>query len=232
MSWTNLGEKLLKALLGGGDVLAKEKIIIQKLKTCQDEKEITAICKGLELIGSIYSFPTLMARLKDNNPLFIERAFQNAFDEIAFRYLGDKSLPHDYFSPRFWEPTWTGSNTAFLSLMLVLEKLNKDIVIERLATAFIKELKLDISPYQTYGELKVCAADWDIEKDVVALLEGTQTDMLLQSVLENNDIELNSEMEEFIANQKNDFLLTRVKLFENFEGNHYVLGKTTCLNRP
>lgn len=64
------------------------------------------------------------------------------------------------------------------------------------------------------------------------MLEGTQTDMLLQSVLENNDIELNSEMEEFIANQKNDFLLTRVKLFENFEGNHYVLGKTTCLNRP
>jgi len=56
--------------------------------------------------------------------------------------------------------------------------------------------------------------------------------MLLQSVLENNDIELNSEMEEFIANQKNDFLLTRVKLFENFEGNHYVLGKTTSLNRP
>jgi len=102
----------------------------------------------------------------------------------------------------------------------------------RLATAFIKELKIDISPYQTYSELKLCAADWDIEKDVVALLEGTQTDMLLQSVLENNDIELNSEMEEFIANQKNDFLLTRVKLFENFEGNHYVLGKTTCLNRP
>lgn len=235
MRWTKLGERLFKALFGGGDVLAKEKIIIKRLKTCQDEKEIIAFCKGLELLGTIYSFPTLMALLKNKQSGVIKRALQNAFDSIAFKYLSDKSLPHDYFSMCFWEPTWTGSNTEFLSLMLVLENANKDSVngenMERLATAFIEELKLDISPYQTYSELKLCAADWDIEKDVASLIEGTQTDMLLQSVLEDNNIGLNSDIEELIADQKNDYLLTRVKLFENFDTNHYVLGKTACLNR-
>jgi len=235
MRWTKLGERFFKALFGGGDVLAKEKIIIQKLKTCQNEKEIIAFCKGLELLGTTYSFPTLMALLKDEPPHMIERALQNAFNSIAFRYLSDKSLPHDYFSPRFWEPTWTGSKTEFLSLMQVLENVNKDSLneedLERLATAFIKELNLDISPYQTYSELKLCAADWDIGKDVAALIEGTQTDMLIQSVLEDSNIGLNSEMEELIVNQKNDYLLTRVRLFENFDANHYILGKTTCLNR-
>ena len=236
MRWTKLVEKLFKVLFGGGDVLAKEKIIIKRLKTCQDEKEIIALCKGLELLGTIYSFPTLMALLKDEPPRMIERALQNGFDSIAYKYLSDKSLPHDYFSPRFWEPTWTGSNTAFLSLMLMLESVNKDTLkeedMERLATAFIKELKLDISPYQTYSELKLCAADWDIEKDVNAVLEETQTDMLLLSITQDNNIALDPEMDDFLADQKNDYLLTRVKLFENFEANHYMLGKIACLNRP
>jgi len=236
MRWTKLGERLFKALFGGGDVLAKEKIIIKRLKTCRNEKEIIAFCKGLELLGTIYSFPTLMALLKDEPPRMIERALQNAFDSIAYKYLGDKGLPHDYFGPRFWEPTWAGSNTAFLSLMLMLENVNKDTLkeedMERLATAFIKELKLDISPYQTYSELKLCAADWDIEKDVTAVLEGTQTDMLLLSITQDNNIDIDPEMDDFIADQKNDYLLTRVKLFGNFEANHYMLGKIACLNRP
>lgn len=234
MGWTKAGERLFKALFGGGDVLAKEKVIIEKLKTCQDEKEIELICRGLGLIGSLYSLPTLLALLKDQRSPEVVRDLQNAFDDIAYKYLSDKGLPHDYFSVRFWEPTWTGSNSTFLTLMQVLENINTDLSeaeLERLATAFIDELKLDISPYQTYRELRLCATEWDIEKDVIALLESTQTEMLLQPVLENNNIGLNSEMEEFIANQKNDYLLTRVKLFENFELNHYVLGKITCLNR-
>jgi hypothetical protein len=235
MKWTKLGEKLFKALFGGGDMLTKEKIIIKKLKICQNEKEFIAICKGLELIGTIYSFPTLMALLADKPPRVIEHALQTTFDGIAFRYLSDESLPRNYFNSVFWESTWTGSKTEFLSLMMVLENLNQDTVneyeMERLAMAFIKELKLDISPYQTYGELKLCAADWDIEKDVADLIEATQTDMLLEPLLEDNNIGLSSETDELLANQKNDYLLTRVKLFENFEANHYVLRKIACLNR-
>jgi hypothetical protein len=235
MGWTKLGERLFRALFGGGDVLAKEKIIIQKLKTCRNEKEIMAICHGLELMGTIGSFPTLMALLKDEPPRMIEWALQNAFDSIAYKYLGDQSLPHDYFSPRFWEPTWTGSNTQFLSLVLMLENINKDKLkeedMERLAAVLIKELKLDIAPYQTYNELKLCAVDWDIETDVTAVLEGTQTDMLVLSVTEDNNIAIDPEMDDFITDQKNDYLLTRLKLFENFEANHYMLGKIACLNR-
>ena len=46
MRWTKAAERLFKALFGGGDVLAKEKVTIEKLKICQDEKEIVLICRG------------------------------------------------------------------------------------------------------------------------------------------------------------------------------------------
>jgi hypothetical protein len=234
MGWTKLGERIFNALFGGGDVLEKEKVIIQKLKTFRDEKEIIMICRGLELMGSIYSFPTLLAFLKDDQTSPVERALQSAFDSIAFKYLSDDNLPYDYFSPEFWEPTWTGSKMEFLSLMTIIENVNPGIDeqdMERLVAAFVKELKVDISPYQTYRELKLCATDWDMVKDMTALLEGVETDILINSILEHTNIDDSSGIEDFIADQKNDYLLTRVKLFENFKANHYVLEKTACLNR-
>jgi hypothetical protein len=235
MEWTKAGERLFKALFGGGDVLAKEKAVIAKLKTRPDGNELVMMCAGLQLIGSLYSIPTLMALLRDNRSSEPLRALQNAFDHIAYQYLTARNLPERYFSPAFWEPVWTGSNAEFLSLMQVLENGNVDLgeaELERLGDAFIRELKLNIAPYSSYRELKLCAPEWDIENDLAALLESAQTDILLQPVLDNNKIELHSEMAEFIANQKNDYLLTRVKLSANFELNHYVLGRMACLNRP
>lgn len=234
MAWTKVGERLFKALFGGGDVLAKEKIIINKLKTCQDKREVVMICSGLGLIGSIYSFPTLMALLKDDLPREVSRALQNAFDDIAYKYLGDNSLPRYYFSEDFWEPTWTGGHSEFLSMITALGNINpgmKEDDVEELAITLTKELKIDISPYQTFRELMLCTNGWDPGKDLEGLLEGAQTDLLMSSVLEGSQIETESDMEDFIADQKNDYLLTRVKFFENFEANHYLLGKIACLNR-
>jgi len=56
MGWTKIGERLFVALFGGWDVLAKEKIIISKLKVCGNKEEIVMICSVLGLIGPYTRF--------------------------------------------------------------------------------------------------------------------------------------------------------------------------------
>jgi hypothetical protein len=174
-----------------------------------------------------------MALLKDDQPREVSRALQSAFDDIAYKYLGDDSLPTDYFSEDFWEPTWPGGHSEILNMITALENINPGMTeddVEQLPGTLIRELRIDISPYQTYRELMICTNGWDPGKDLERLSEEARTDLLMSLVLEDTKIEVESELIDFTADQKNDYLLTRIKFFENFEVNHYLLGKIACLN--
>ncbi|MEO7213380.1 MAG: hypothetical protein ABIX36_11295 [Mucilaginibacter sp.] len=215
----------------------KEQFLLQILRGTNDIEEISELCEALGSKGSLFAIPTLMARMIDAE---IEEKswFLGALMMLRLRMAGwDIQMLDKLFEPEWWQTKWIGSKGRFLSFISLLSADQSNyfdsLKMEELAQAVIKEMKFDISPYNTFNELKICTPEWNLEQDLTIMLAGVEEDLLMAPIFKDKILKnLDSQVAENIINMRNDYLVTRLNLHHNFQHYHYLLKTISVLNRP
>ncbi len=213
-----------------------QKHLLQILRLTEDEQELSEICVVLMAKGSVFVIPTLMARLKDTNVKLAnlsEFALGVLQAKVADR---EKEKMKKYFDPSWWVPKWTGSQERFLSFVALVAMAKyrefNDEQLDEVGKMIMDEMIVDISPFNTINELRVCT-NWDIEKDIMGLLSTVAGDLSLMDVFDIPGITSDPETiyEDNILNMRADYLVTRLKLANNYKEHHYLLKTGLGLNR-
>lgn len=207
------------------------------LRTSDDIKLYELICITLANHGGLFNIPTLMALSKESGQKGILAL--NALSGIRRRITPDKAEEiAGFFTPEFWQPVWKGSKENFLTYIACLANVIADHpfdtdVMDSLAVKITKEIRVDLSPYETFQELRLLSPDWDIESGVKRVLQEVNEAMALSDALSITDIAKNpdSQKEENLVNMRCDYLITRLKLGANYDQLHYMLRVADTLNR-
>ncbi|SMD08416.1 hypothetical protein [Pedobacter nyackensis] len=217
-----------------------ESYLLQVLRETEDNEEIIELCGVLSKVGSMYVVPVLMARLKDADDI-THTYIQLSLERIHARIKDwDAKKKDDFFDPEWWRPKWMGTKERFISYVAFLassqdkDELFEERKMEEIAEGLIKEMDLDLSPHQSFRELKLCTPKWNLKADLAATLLEVEQELLVEPALDGANVVINedTQVERNLTYMKNDYLLTRLKLYSNFEENLYALTIMNCLNRP
>ncbi|MEO7213379.1 MAG: hypothetical protein ABIX36_11290 [Mucilaginibacter sp.] len=222
--------------LSGSELEEKESVLLQELRCAADEKEIRELCSAIAVSGSILSVPCLFA-LMQNWGDGLKPLFENIIKGIAQRAKGRGSrLPSDYYTLQHWQPQWQGSKTRFLSYVsaiadIVVKNEDNDEEVKRIGNILVKEMQVDISPYNNFQDFKICIHDWDFEEDYKLVLDRMEQERLVEEI---EDAGLRESWNTFFAdhllNLKYDYLVTRLGIADKFEYHQFVLKMAECLN--
>lgn len=215
-----------------------EKMLVQMLRCSDDSDEILEICEVLGVKGSLFVIPVLMAKLSLEQDA-IRRSYYLATLAILMSRMQDFNLgpEQDFFSPEWWKVKWVGSLERFISFIAALNVAGDDgeadgEKMEKLAELFIAELEVDLSPYQSFRELKLLSADWDLEADLKRISDLAEQELLIEQLHDESLVSKNieSQVSENVHHMRADYLVTKLGLHDNFELNHYLLGLALQLN--
>ena len=149
-----------------------ERMLVQTLRCSHDSSEILEICEVLGLKGSPFVIPVLMAKLSLEEDKLRQSYYLATLAMLMSRMRDFKLGPdQDFFSPEWWKVKWVGSLDRFISFIAVLgtaggEAEPEEEKMEKLAELFIRELEVNLSPYQSFRELKLLSSTWDMEADL------------------------------------------------------------------
>ena len=210
----------------------------QLLRTTENPEEFKTICIVLGKAGGLFSVPTLMAFVNDNN-YQQSRIAREAISNIHSRVIEkDTHEMKDFFNPKWWRPKWLASTTSFISYVACVAKIlnNTDPfdseAMEKMATILMKEMDVNLSPHHSFNELKLCTPDWEAKSDLKSILATVEEDIAMQSLLKDEEITIHpdSQYEENLKIMRCDYLLTRLKLNVDYEQFRYLLQVAGGLN--
>jgi len=217
----------------------KEKVILQILRETEDAAEVLEICEAIGPKGSLYTIPVLMAKMSlatDPNRISYYMA---TLAMIMGRMQGWERGPEaDFFNPGWWQIQWIGSKARFISFISLLagadaEGLFNDEKMEQLADLFVAEMKVDLSPYQSFKELRLLTPDWDPKADIELIRDAVNEDRLMAPIFDESLIlkDGDTQRHDNILDMRVDYLITKLGLHEDFDHYHYLLRMALVLNR-
>jgi len=233
---------MLKLLLRGYSEQhqKEEQFLHEALRHSDSDDDFKNICSVLGKAAGLFSVATLMAFAKDiNTPKAI--CAKKAIDQIQERVIErDNPEMKEYFCLSFWQPRWSGtkeqfiSYTACIAMLFQSDKLFEDNFLDNLGEKILSEFEIDISPYKTFRELRICTSGWEAKEDLVNFLAEIKQDILVQTVMLDGSITKSPEVlyEENIINTRCDYLLTRLNFDLEYSSFHYLLKSAQHLNRP
>jgi len=143
-----------------------------------------------------------------------------------------------FFTLPFWQPKWVGTNEQFISYVACIAMLfQRDSffegdLLDNTGEKILKEIEVEISPYKTFKDLRICTSGWEAREDLVEVLSEIEQDILVQTVMLDGSFKKSSEVlyEENMLNMKCDYLLTRLKFKLEYSSFHYLLKNAQKLN--
>jgi len=218
----------------------KEKFLIQILRNTQDTAEVLEICEAIGQKGSLFATPVLMAKMLTASDQMQRSYFIATMAIIMSRMQGwESGSENDFFNPKWWQIKWVASKERFISFISILagtgnESLFDDQKMEELAELFIPEMDVDLSPYQSFKELRLLTPDWDLARDITLISEAIAEDQLMVPIFDENPIlkHDNTQISDNILDMRVDYLVTKLGLYQDFGHYHYLLRMALVLNRP
>lgn len=230
--------ELRAASLSGIDLEDKEEVILQELRVKDDLGELGTLIGALSTYGTILAVPALLA-VAENNADQVGPLAQGAVFEIRDRARQRGSLlPDEYFTLEHWKPLWKGSKNGFLSYVSALANIHikdgDDVAeVNRIGEILVKEMKIGISPYDTFEAYRICAVDWDFQEDYKVILERIEQESVMAAVQEAG---IEESFSTFIVDNlmdlQYDYLLTRLRMGGNMDYHKFVMKIAECLNQP
>ncbi len=217
-----------------------EQYLLKLMQERVDLDLFKTICMLLESTGSIFSLPVLMAFAKDaqtQKGLAALRSIDGQWERVKRE---DTPEMRNFFNPSWWQPKWIGGKDKFISYVACLSNLlNKNNFFEgefmdKTAEMLMREIDVDLAPYKSFRELRLCTSEWDIKTDMYSILGAVDEDLLMGSILKDGQIEISpdSQFEENVINMRCTYLLTRLGLKDDDGQLHYLLVKAEKLNKP
>lgn len=231
-------EKLLKN--GYSEENAKEEMQLHKALRATDNLHLfKLICSALGGAGGLLGVPTLMAYAIENGPK--AEAAQTAIDAIKNRVQKDsKKELKDFFLAAYWKPIWVASKEKFISYVACLNGLlsSEDFfegeLMDELGEKLVKEMAIDLSPYQSFKEMRLCLPEVDTEEELTSVLINFSNEIMLETAIADASITINSDsqLDENIVNMQCDYLLTRLNLQVDDDQFRLMLKAASVLNQP
>ncbi|EHQ24661.1 hypothetical protein [Mucilaginibacter paludis] len=197
------------------------------------------ICTALGNGGSLFGVPTLMAFAIETGPKAV--AANKAIKAIKKRVSKDsvKELK-DFFVPDYWKTVWVAPKEKFISFVVCLNGLmgNEDLFegerLDELGEKLVKEIVIDLSPYHSFRELRLCTPEVNTEQDLEVVYYNFTNEVVLETAIAETTITINSDsqLDENIVNMQCDYLLTRLGL--DIEDDHFrmILKAASVINQP
>jgi len=215
----------------------KESIVLGALRCTADANLISACTAALSASGTIMAIPVLFALLRVPELSGFAAGFEHAIRRIEHRArLRGSLLPDAFFTPEHWRPKWQGSKTRFLSYVAVVTGerdqgwMGEDET-NRIGDILVEEMNMDIAPYNTFQEFKLCATGWDYEGDHRIVLERLDEESLL---IEAEEAGAGESIESFLLDHlldlQYDYLITRLRLTDRFDFNLFAFKMARVLN--
>ncbi len=214
-----------------------ENELLKCVQRTEDEYEFMIVCSLLTAIGSGIAIPTLMAVLKDARGEQAEMIVETLL-HIKSRMTGWKEeTMKQLFDPQWWVTKWVGSRSGLLSFVFAISQYyNKTDEFEEsmdiLGETIVKEMCVDISPFDTFHDFRICTNDWESEDDVRSLINNSKGDSFLFNSLEGTDVDIDPEShyEYTIQSMRMVYLITRLKLTGDPDELRYLLTIAMSLN--
>lgn len=217
----------------------KEKILLQILRGTQDTAEVLEICEAIGPKGSLFATPVLMAKMMTTQGDH-QSYYMATLAIIMSRMQGwERGPENDFFNPEWWKIKWVGSKERFISFISLMAGADadgyfNDEKMEQMADLFITEMNVDLSPYQSFKELKLLTPDWNPKDDILLIRNAVDEDRLMAPIFDDTPILKHGEtqLNDNILDMRIDYLITKVGLYHDFDHYHYLLRMALVLNQP
>jgi hypothetical protein len=216
-----------------------ELYLMEELRMEHDIEEFKAICNVMGTAGGLFSVPTLMAfSVEKHSPKVMPAIL--AITEIYSRINKDEisEIP-GFFNSGWWRPRWAGTRLKFISYVFCITEMVKtspahaEETIDTIGEKLIGEISINLFPYETFQELRLCTPGWDGEGDVQKILEEVSGDVLVSSITKDSSIAANGDLlyEENLLNMRCDYLMTRLNFKVDNTQFRYLLKCADVLNK-
>ncbi|MEO6520539.1 MAG: hypothetical protein ABIN91_02605 [Mucilaginibacter sp.] len=232
--------EIIRDMLAGGlrgrEQEEKEFVLVQELCGASDPGDISKLLDALGASGTILSVPAICATLKtedEDNQMLAEIAI----DLIRARAQTRGSiLPKEYYTVKHWKPKWIGNTNSFLSYVQVIADIyikagHEESEENRIGEILAQEMGIDLSPFTTFADFKICQTDWDFESDYRIVMDRMAQEEVMIQMDEAGIVEsVNSFLADSLRNLQHDYLVARLKLKGNLEYYRFVLKMAESLN--
>ena len=167
-----------------------------------------------------------MARLHPGDEE-VNSCIREAIQAIGSRLEMDGEIKEKLNDPSFWRIKWRGSPASFVTFITVLTMMNGGANSEeendQFAEILIDEMQVDISPYQTYRELRLCISGEHLFDGMEKIQEYLESELLMGIALNGTGVEESRETQfkDLYFEMMNDYLMTRLRRRIAFVGDSY-----------
>ncbi|MBD1366556.1 hypothetical protein IDJ77_22270 [Mucilaginibacter sp. ZT4R22] len=233
--------KITREMLAGGlfgrEQEEKEYMVLQELCGAENYEDLTLLLDALGASGTVLAVPALLGQRNTCNDE-TKVLTDIAIDLIKARAKTRGSiLPAEYFKTGHWKPRWNGSTNTFLSYVQVIADIyikigHDESEVNRIGAILAEEMEIDLSPYPTFADFKICQSDSDFEKDYRVVLDKMAQEQLLADAEEAGISKSDTSfLTGTLMDLQCDYLVARLKLKGNLEYYRFVLKITECLNQ-
>jgi hypothetical protein len=212
----------------GVESIEGEVFLLEVLRRTSSVYDIEGVCEVLQYTGSLDALPVLMARLEPKaapGNVYIEAAIE----AIELR-LGIQEAQKELLNnPANWKMKWNASPESFAGFVLIMAMMggmdtSDGELMDRLGKAYMEEMEVDLSPYQSYRELRLCSlSDQFLKGLITKLLVALESELAMDSILEETGINYSEEtqMANFNNDLIDDYFTTRLRRHIRFADNGY-----------
>lgn len=202
---------------------AEEAVLTQLRKgTRQSMEALEVFAETLSAIGTIRSIPVLVAVSLDYGEEE-KKYFKSTMMAIGEREGMPVSLQKRLTNPATWKMNWGGAPelfagfVEFIALCMVSGPEGKDVT-NHVGEVFMQEMEVDISPYQSFEALRLCASPDDMLNGLANLKDNLESKILLAALTDDTDILPSKEtmLEDIYFELMNDYLMTRLRRHFSF----------------
>jgi hypothetical protein len=160
------------------------------------------ICAALGHAGGLFSVPTLIAHSMESDQK--AELAKLALDVLKDRLKTDKKDGiKDFFTPSYWKPVWVAPKEKFITYVACLRGFASDDKplssesMDDLGERLIQEIQIDLTPYQSFRELRL-SSNWHLEEDMQQVMVEINDDTTITDALRDIAItkDPNSQFEE------------------------------------
>lgn len=237
---TDLQNAIRDMQIGGlpsGMAEEREKIVLAVLRNTEEPELLSSGIAALSGSGTILAVPTLFGLMRVPEFSGYQAGFKHAIEQIKKRARERGAmLPDEYFTPEHWRPEWLGSPTRFLSYVAVVtgerdQGWMGEEETNRIGDILVEEMNIDIRPYTSFRDFKLCATGWDYEGDHRIVLDRLEEErMLIQAEEAGASESIQSILLDTLMDLQYDYIITRLRLADRFDYNLFAFKMAGVLN--
>lgn len=197
-----------------------ETVVLHELRkgVMRSAEEIKVITETLTSQGTMRSIPVLVAVSQDYVSMDVRSYFTDAMRAICEKTAVPKEIQGELIDPANWRMTWGGTPETFadfvefISMFMVSGPGGKDMSI-LVGEIFMKEMRVDISPYESFEALKLCTSPDHMIEGMTNLKDSLENQYLLGALMDETGINPSSEtmVQEMYFDLMNDYLMMRLR---------------------